>query len=99
MSYAFTYDVPISSEIYARIKDGLGPDLPPGMIAHLAWRTEGGLRYVDVWQTKDDYEAFAESRLHPVVHAILRDMLGFVPPEPEHTALDVIDAWTAQNPG
>jgi hypothetical protein len=70
------------------------PAAPPGLIAHLAWRTESGLRYVDVWQSEDDHQAFAENRLHPVVHPILQDMLGFVPPEPAHTELDVIDAWT-----
>jgi hypothetical protein len=90
MTYAFTYDVPISAEIYARIKDGLGPEQPPGLIAHLAWRTDTGLRYVDVWRSKDDHEAFAESRL--------QEMLGFVPPEPATTVLDVIDAWTDRYP-
>jgi hypothetical protein len=25
-------------------------------------------------------------------------MLGFVPPEPTHTVLDVIDAWTDRHP-
>jgi len=25
-------------------------------------------------------------------------MLGFVPPEPAHTVLDVIDAWTERHP-
>jgi heme-degrading monooxygenase HmoA len=99
MTYAFTYDVPIDAETYARIKAGLGPDLPPGLIAHLAWRTESGLRYVDVWQSKDDFEAFAEERLHPVVHALLESALGFVPPEPDHTVLDVIDAWTDRHLG
>jgi hypothetical protein len=99
MTYAFTYDVPIDAELYARIKAGLGPDLPPGLIAHLAWRTESGLRYVDVWQSKDDFEAFAEERLHPVVHALLENALGFVPPEPAHTVLDVIDAWTDRHLG
>jgi hypothetical protein len=94
VTYAFTYDVPINADIYARIKAGLGPDYPPGLIVHLAWRTESGLRYVDVWESKDDYEAFAEQRLHPVVHQLLQDTLGFVPPEPAHTMLDVIDAWT-----
>jgi hypothetical protein len=98
MTYALTYDGPISGETYARIKEGLGPERPPGLIAHLAWRTETGLRYVDVWQSKDDHEAFAESRLHPVVHPILQDMLGFVPPEPPITVLDVIDAWTERHP-
>ena len=98
MSYAFTYDVPINAETYARIKEGLGPQRPDGLIAHLAWRTDTGLRYVDVWQSKDDYEAFAEQRLHPVVHPLLQEMLGFVPPEPALTVLDVIDAWTERHP-
>ena len=98
MTYAFSYDVPINAEIYARIKDGLGPERPPGLIAHLAWSTESGLRYVDVWQSKDDYAAFEESRLHPVVHPILEEMLGFVPPEPPRTVLDVVDAWTDRHP-
>ena len=98
MTYAFTYDVPINAQTYARIKEGLGPELPPGLIAHLAWRTESGLRYVDVWRSKDDHEAFVEHRLHPVVHPILEEMLGFTPPEPAHTVLDVIDVWTERYP-
>jgi hypothetical protein len=98
MTYAFTYDVPINDKVYSRIKDGLGPQHPPGLIAHLAWRTDSGLRYTEVWQSKDDWEKFAETRLHPVVHPILQDMLGFVPPEPPYTMLDVIDAWTSQHP-
>jgi hypothetical protein len=96
MTYAFTYDVPITPAIYARIKDGIGPQLPPGLIAHLAYRTETGLRYLDVWQAKDDWEAFEAGRLHPVVHPLLQDMLGFVPPEPPKTTLDMVDAWTAE---
>jgi hypothetical protein len=79
-------------------QQGLGPERPPGLIAHLAWRTETGLRYVDVWQSKNDHEAFAENRLHPVVHPILQEMLGFIPPEPAHTVLDIIDAWTDRHP-
>jgi hypothetical protein len=98
MTYAFTYDVPITTEIYARIKEGLGPERPPGLIAHLTLQIENGLRYIDVWQSKDDFEDFAESRLHPVVHPILEGMLGFVPPEPSHTMLDVVDVWTDRHP-
>ena len=98
MTYAFTYDVPITTEIYARIKEGLGPERPAGLIAHLTLQIENGLRYIDVWQSKDDFEAFEESRLHPVVHPILVDMLGFVPPEPPRTILDVVDVWTERHP-
>ena len=60
----------------------------------MAWRTDTGLRYVDVWQSQDDDEAFAAQRLHPVVHALPQEMLGLVPPEPIHTMLDVNGAWT-----
>ena len=99
MTYAFTYDVPINEQTYARIKDGLGPERPDGLIAHLAWHTDAGLRYVDVWRSKDDFEAFAENRLHPVVHPLLAETLGFVPPEPTRTVLDLVDAWTERHPG
>jgi hypothetical protein len=57
------------------------------------------LRYVDVWQSKDQHETFAENRLHPVVHPLLEEMLGFVPPEPAYTVLDLVDAWTDRHPG
>jgi hypothetical protein len=98
VTYALTYDVPINAELYARIKDGLGPERPRGLIAHLAWRLDSGLRYVDVWQSKDAYQAFAEERLHPVVHGLLEEVLGFVPPEPPANDLDLIDAWTERHP-
>jgi hypothetical protein len=80
MSYAFTYHVPVDAEIYARIKEGRRPQRPDGLIAHLAWRTDTGLRYVDVWQSKDEYEAFAEHRLHPVVQPLLQEMVGLCRP-------------------
>jgi hypothetical protein len=97
MTYAFTYEVPITAETYRRIMDGVGAERPPGLIAHIAYRTDSGLRYLDVWQTKDDYEAFEHNRLHPVIHPILQDMLGFVPPEPSRTMLDLVDAWTTDH--
>jgi len=49
-------------------------------------------------QSKDQYEAFVEQRLRPVVHPLLEEMLGFAPPEPVHTVLDLIDAWTDRHP-
>jgi hypothetical protein len=97
LTYALTFDVPITPDIYARIKDGIGPKPAPGLIAHLAYKTEAGLRYIDVWETKEDYDAFQHDRLHPVVHPLLMDMLGFVPPEPSPTILDLVDAWTSEH--
>jgi hypothetical protein len=90
-----TYDVPIDENFYAKIVDGLGPERPDGLITHLALKVpEGGLRYIDVWRSEADAERFAEERLHPVVHPLLEEALGFTPPEPERTALDVIHVWS-----
>ena len=97
MTFAFTYEVPITAEIYARIKEDIGPQRPPGLIAHLAYRTDAGLRYVEVWHSEDDWKAFEHDRVHPAVHPLLKDMLGSVPPEPPRTMLDLVDAWTAEH--
>ncbi len=97
MPFAFTQDVPIDATAYARIVDGLGPEPPAGLIVHLAIeRPEGGLRYVDVWESEADCERFTEERLHPVVHALLREVFGDdLPPEPARTPASVIHVWGA----
>ena len=97
MTYAFTYEVPITAEIYTRIREGIGPQPAPGLITHLAYRTEHGLRYVEVWDSREDWETFEHDRVHPVVHPLLKEMLGFVPPEPPRTVLDLIDVWTTEH--
>jgi hypothetical protein len=93
--YAFTQDVPIDAAAYKRITDGLGEEPPKGLIAHVAIeRPEGGLRYVDVWETEDDWDRFREERLHPVVHPMLREVFGDeLPPEPEIMPILVIHVW------
>ena len=95
-TYAFTQDVPIDAAFYARIRAGLGPEAAAGLIVHLAYELpDGGLRYLDVWESKDDFDRFVETRLHPVVHGLLSEIFGDqLPPEPEQTPLSVIDVWT-----
>jgi len=92
--FAFTYDVPIDEDFYGKIKEGLGPEVPQGLITHIALKLpEGGLRYIDVWDSEEDFEHFAEDRLHPVIHPLLEEILGVVPAEPEQVALSVIHVW------
>jgi hypothetical protein len=38
-------------------------DPPEGAVSHTAWFTESGLRVVDVWRTRQDFERFADERL------------------------------------
>lgn len=93
--YAFSQDVPIDRDFYMRIVGELGPELPKGLIIHLATELpEGGLRYVDVWESSDDWERFVEERLHPVVHSLLSEVFGdALPPEPEMTLLGNVHMW------
>lgn len=93
--YAFSQDVPIDAAFYRKIADGLGEDPPAGLIVHVAVeRPEGGLRYIDVWESEEDWDRFGEERLHPVVHPLLAKAFGDrLPPEPERTPLPVVDVW------
>jgi hypothetical protein len=95
MTYAFTQDVPIDAAFYKQITDGLGDEPPKGLVVHLAVeRPEGGLRYVDVWESEEECDRFVEERLHPVVHRLLIGLFGDeLPPEPERTAMKVIHVW------
>ena len=87
MTYAFTQDVPIDAEFYGRIVTGLGDEPPAGLIVHLAVELpEGGLHYIDVWESEEDAARFTEERLHPVIEPMLREVFGdTLPPEPPRT--------------
>ena len=95
MTYAFTQDVPIDAAFHDRIMDGLGDEAPAGLILHLATEgTEGGLHYVDVWESEADCDRFIEDRLHPVIAGLLVDVFGDdLPPEPERQVLGVVHVW------
>jgi hypothetical protein len=93
--YAFTQDVPIDAATYQRIRHGLGDETPEGLVIHLAVeRPEGGLTYIDVWESREHADRFTEERLHPVVHPMLREVFGDdLPPEPPRPELAVVDVW------
>ncbi len=95
MTFAFTQDVPIDATFYERIVAGLGDEPPKGLITHIAVeRPEGGLRYIDVWESEEECDRFAEERLHPVVHGLLSEIFGDqLPAEPERVPLPVIHVW------
>ena len=91
MVYAYTQDVPIGPELYRRIIDELGPEPVEGSLLHLCVRTpEGGLRYVDVWESEELCAKAFDERVHPAVD---RAFGGARPDgEPVVQHLDVIHA-------
>ena len=62
---------------------GLTPrgSTPPRAISHWVAQTDDGIRVVDVWETKEDYEHFAQEQIGPY-----SQQAGFTePPEVEYT--------------
>jgi hypothetical protein len=51
----------------ARQKVAWEEDVPDGAVFHVAWMGDDGLHVVDVWESEEAFNAFAEQRLMPVV--------------------------------
>lgn len=72
MVYAYTQDVPIDEERYRAIIELLGPLPLAGSLLHLCVRREdGGLRYIDVWESEQACARAFDQRIHPAVDAAL----------------------------
>ncbi len=99
MVYAFTQDVPISEDVYRKIDDRIGPEPLAGRLVHLCVRRpDGGLRYIDVWESEAACTRAFEQRIHPAVHGVFGE-IGFTPDgEPPVTRLEVLDADLAALP-
>jgi hypothetical protein len=68
-------------------------DPPKGMIIHTASEMPGGVRIVDVWESREDHEAFGRDRLHGALETVAKrmgvDMSTM--PEPTMTFTDTFD--------
>jgi len=89
--YAYTQDVPIGDDLYWRIIDELGPEPIAGQLLHLCVRrADGGLRYIDVWESEQACGRAFDERVHPAVDAAFGGQRPAGEPAVEH--LEVIDA-------
>jgi hypothetical protein len=96
MTYAFTYDVPADEEMYGKIRALLPVEPPSGMISHVVMKREGGLRYVDVWESEAAWRTFMDEIGEPAVEEVLA---GYGLPH-DHSLvtldeIEVIDVWQA----
>ena len=68
MVYAYIQDVPIGEDLYRKIIDNIGPEPLAGSLLHLSVRrSDGRLRYIDVWESEDACTRAFEQRIHPAV--------------------------------
>ncbi|MEU4317532.1 hypothetical protein AB0F85_03940 [Nocardia fluminea] len=93
MVYAYIQDVPIGEELYHRIIEELGAEPLDGSLLHLCVRRDdGGLRYIDVWESEAHCARAFEDRIHPAVDAAFA---GARPGEPTVQHLEVVRATGA----
>lgn len=91
MVYAYTQDVPIDAAMYQKIIDRLGPEPLAGNLLHLCVRRpDGGLRYIDVWESEQACAKAFDERIHPAVDAAFGGQRPAAEPTVHH--LDVLDA-------
>jgi hypothetical protein len=90
MVYAFTQDVPIDEAGYRRVMESLGTEPVAGLVVHLCVRREdGGLRYIDVWESEESCTRAFDERIHNAVDAAFGGRRPGI--EPEVHVLDVLD--------
>ena len=79
---------PPSRELYEKVvaQVGMADDPPAGLIVHTACEVDGGVRVVDVWESREAAEAFDRDRLMPAFAAsgITPEMLARRP-QPERS--------------
>jgi hypothetical protein len=100
MSYAFIQDVPADEHLYREIRDRLGEQPPQGLTAHIVIKRDGGLRYIDVWQSEQDWARFRDAFVEPAVSAVLSSHgIPHDHSEVSFEDIEVIDAWLGQPAG
>ncbi len=92
MPYAFYYDVPANEQIYRQVKAELGDARPEGLLLQLVVKREDGLRHINVWESRQQWERFQEERIAPAVGKVLA-AAGMTerPPRPEVREMQLVD--------
>jgi hypothetical protein len=60
----------LTQQHYEKVMSNLGTDIPKGQILHCAGFHNNGLRVTDVWETVNDFDAFVQTRLMPIVSTL-----------------------------
>jgi hypothetical protein len=89
--YAFTQDLPITTDVYARIMEAVGTEPPAGCLMHAVVRIDGGLRYIDIWESREACDLFLKERVDPVLHAAFSAAGATLPAEPVRDELELVD--------
>jgi len=95
MTVLMTLDLPVSREDLEALSAAAGSvESPPqGLIVHTATETAGGVRVVDIWESRAQFEKFRDDRLMASLQKVAaeRGLEVSGPPEPTfEEAFDVV---------
>jgi hypothetical protein len=64
----------VTEEMYDAVNEKLGDRAPAGLLVHTAGRNEDGeFQIVDLWESREAHDRFAEGRLGPAIAAMMAD--------------------------
>ncbi len=97
MPYAFILDSPVPPEAYlavnAKIRERYNGQPPLGLISHLGLQHRGGVRHVDVWESREAWQTF-EAALAPIIAEAVQASGGALDPaRATFREIEVIDTW------
>jgi hypothetical protein len=89
MAVFMELELPVTPDQYDAVHAALDPvgNPPDGLIAHSARIDGDTLKVLDIWESPEAFEAFAESRLGPTIGQTLGDDAPAEPPQPRFTQL------------
>jgi hypothetical protein len=92
MPYAYMRKAPFDAETHRAVRDRIGDQVPKGLLVHLVFERDGGLEFIDVWESAQDWERFQAEQLGPAVAAVQggRDA-GAAPAPVASTPIEVVD--------
>jgi hypothetical protein len=89
--YGFTQDLPITAATWFTLKEAIGTDPVEGLLVHAVVREGSGLRYIDLWESREACDRFLDERVHPVLGGVFAASGGELPAEPDRHEFDVVD--------
>ncbi len=92
MPFAYMRNAPFDTETHRAVREQLGDQVPEGLLVHLVFQRDGGLEFIDVWESAQDCERFQSEQLGPAVEAVQRGRgAGRAPPAVASTPIEVVD--------
>lgn len=93
MPVLLTQDLPVPIDVVHEVATAMGvvDDPPKGLIVHVGVARGDTTHVVDVWESREDYEQFAQTRLGPAIGKVMQARGLEMPDGPEPTIEDVGD--------